>query len=80
MGGPEHVADDVGWLINLDQYFVREVYYIISTVMTQLEQNPDRKFMCKKRTRPPSPPLPRTAGMTHVWMCSDVEVGFFERW
>ena len=40
-----HTHDDTGWLITVDQYFYREVYYIIETVITRLEMNPDRKFI-----------------------------------
>ena len=34
-----------GWLITVDQYYYREVQYIIETVVTRLEMNPDRKFI-----------------------------------
>ncbi|EDQ87643.1 uncharacterized protein MONBRDRAFT_33201 [Monosiga brevicollis MX1] len=40
-----HTHDDTGWLITVDQYFYQRVSYIISTVMVNLEANPDRKFI-----------------------------------
>lgn len=40
-----HSHDDTGWQITVDQYFARQVYYIIDTVVTQLSENPDRKFI-----------------------------------
>jgi alpha-mannosidase len=40
-----HTHDDTGWLITVDQYYYREVQYIIETVVTRLLMNPDRKFI-----------------------------------
>jgi alpha-mannosidase len=40
-----HSHDDTGWLITVDQYFVKEVYYIVDTVVDQLLRDPNRKFM-----------------------------------
>lgn len=48
-----HTHDDVGWLKTVDQYFVGShkeicpwgVSYIIDSVVTSLEENPDRKFI-----------------------------------
>ena len=40
-----HTHDDTGWLITVDQYYYKEVQYIIETVITRLEMNPDRKFI-----------------------------------
>jgi lysosomal alpha-mannosidase len=40
-----HSHDDVGWLKTVDQYYYTEVQYIIDTVVTELQQNPARKFI-----------------------------------
>jgi alpha-mannosidase len=40
-----HSHDDTGWLITVDQYFQKEVYYIVDTVVDQLLRDENRKFM-----------------------------------
>jgi alpha-mannosidase len=45
-----HTHDDTGWLVTVDQYFFTEVYYVVDTVVDQLEKNPKRHFICP---RPP---------------------------
>jgi len=40
-----HSHDDTGWLITVDQYFVKEVYYTVDTVVDQLLRDENRKFM-----------------------------------
>ncbi|CAI5475127.1 unnamed protein product [Closterium sp. Yama58-4] len=40
-----HSHDDLGWLKTIDQYYVDTVQYIIETVVDQLSDNPDRKFI-----------------------------------
>jgi alpha-mannosidase len=40
-----HTHDDTGWQITVDQYFFRNVYYIIDTVIMALEEDPNRKFI-----------------------------------
>jgi len=40
-----HSHDDTGWQVTVDQYFYRNVYYIIDTVLARLLENPDRKFI-----------------------------------
>eukprot|EP00123_Amoebidium_parasiticum_P016348 comp23400_c0_seq1/m.38816 comp23400_c0_seq1/g.38816 ORF comp23400_c0_seq1/g.38816 comp23400_c0_seq1/m.38816 type:complete len:1049 (-) comp23400_c0_seq1:168-3314(-) len=48
-----HTHDDVGWLVTVDQYYVGRqmstyaggVQYIIDTVVQNLAENPNRKFM-----------------------------------
>mmetsp|Transcript_24894 Transcript_24894/g.45105 ORF Transcript_24894/g.45105 Transcript_24894/m.45105 type:complete len:1133 (-) Transcript_24894:53-3451(-) len=40
-----HTHDDTGWQVTVDQYFYRNVYYIIDTVLARLLENPDRKFI-----------------------------------
>ena len=40
-----HTHDDTGWQVTVDQYFFREVYYIVDTVVQNLLVNPDRKFI-----------------------------------
>ena len=47
-----HSHDDTGWLKTVDQYYygvnnsiqAAGVNYVISSVMTELEKNPERKF------------------------------------
>ena len=34
-----------GWQITVDQYFYRNVYYIIDTVVTRLQDDPNRRFI-----------------------------------
>ena len=31
--------------VTVDQYFFTEVYYVVDTVVSELQKNPDRKFM-----------------------------------
>lgn len=40
-----HTHDDTGWQITVDQYFYRNVYYIIDTVVSRLTEDPNRKFI-----------------------------------
>ncbi|GJP55162.1 hypothetical protein CLOM_g14142 [Closterium sp. NIES-68] len=40
-----HSHDDLGWLKTIDQYYDDTVQYIIETVIDQLSDNPDRKFI-----------------------------------
>ena len=40
-----HTHDDTGWQITVDQYFYQDVYYVIDTVVSQLQKDPNRKFM-----------------------------------
>eukprot|EP00754_Rhynchopus_humris_P026895 Rhum_TRINITY_DN15047_c5_g4::Rhum_TRINITY_DN15047_c5_g4_i1::g.136057::m.136057 len=40
-----HTHDDTGWQVTVDQYFYEEVYFIIDTVVTRLDEDPNRKFM-----------------------------------
>ena len=40
-----HTHDDVGWQVTVDQYYILEVQYIITTVIEQLLVNPERKFI-----------------------------------
>jgi len=40
-----HTHDDTGWQVTVDQYFFNEVYYVVDTVVSELQKNPDRKFM-----------------------------------
>lgn len=40
-----HTHDDTGWQVTVDQYFYRDVYYIIDTVVERLAENPHRKFI-----------------------------------
>ena len=40
-----HSHDDTGWQVTIDQYFSREVYWIIDTITEQLAQNLNRKFI-----------------------------------
>ena len=39
-----HTHDDTGWQITVDQYFSK-CYYVIDTVVSQLQKDPNRKFM-----------------------------------
>ena len=40
-----HSHDDTGWLITVDQYFTKNVYYVIDTVVDSLARDPNRKFI-----------------------------------
>ena len=40
-----HTHDDVGWQVTVDQYYIGSVQYILTTVIEQLQVNPDRKFI-----------------------------------
>lgn len=40
-----HTHDDVGWQVTVDQYYIGNVQYIITTVIEQLLANPERKFI-----------------------------------
>ncbi len=40
-----HSHDDVGWLSTVDQYYIEQVQYIIDSVISALEANPERKFI-----------------------------------
>jgi alpha-mannosidase len=40
-----HTHDDTGWQITVDQYFYQDVYYVIDTIVSQLQKDPNRKFM-----------------------------------
>ncbi|KAJ8951625.1 hypothetical protein NQ318_012295 [Aromia moschata] len=40
-----HSHDDVGWLKTVDQYFYQQVQYIITSVVSALLENPDRRFI-----------------------------------
>ncbi len=40
-----HSHDDTGWLITVDQYYYDQVYYILDTVINQLSNDINRKFM-----------------------------------
>jgi alpha-mannosidase len=40
-----HSHDDVGWLSTVDQYYTQQVQYIIDSVISALEANPERKFI-----------------------------------
>ena len=39
------LLSDVGWQVTVDQYYIGSVQYIITTVIEQLQLNPDRKFI-----------------------------------
>lgn len=39
-----HTHDDPGWLITVDEYYIREVEWIFYTIIPVLEDNPLRKF------------------------------------
>eukprot|EP01051_Picozoa_sp_SAG22_P016851 SAG22_NODE_2476_length_2530_cov_2.162896_4_plen_136_part_00 len=41
-----HTHDDTGWQVTVDQYFFTEVYYVVDTVVDQLQKNPKRHFIC----------------------------------
>ncbi|GJP75498.1 hypothetical protein CLOP_g5937 [Closterium sp. NIES-67] len=40
-----HSHDDLGWVKTIDEYYIDQVQYIIETVVDQLSDNPDRKFI-----------------------------------
>ncbi|CAI7878248.1 unnamed protein product, partial [Closterium sp. NIES-53] len=40
-----HSHDDLGWVKTVDEYYLDQVQYIIETVVDQLADNPDRKFI-----------------------------------
>ncbi|KAI9915291.1 hypothetical protein PsorP6_007121 [Peronosclerospora sorghi] len=40
-----HSHDDPGWLLNVDEYYVQKVQYILDTAVEELVRNPDRRFM-----------------------------------
>ena len=40
-----HTHDDVGWLSTVDQYYIEQVQYILDSVVSALQDNPDRKFI-----------------------------------
>jgi alpha-mannosidase len=40
-----HTHDDTGWQVTVDQYFVNEVFFVIDTVIQNLRDNADRKFI-----------------------------------
>jgi alpha-mannosidase len=40
-----HSHGDTGWQITVDQYFFTEVYYVVDTVVDQLEKDPMRHFI-----------------------------------
>ncbi|KAK8811390.1 hypothetical protein WA158_003124 [Blastocystis sp. Blastoise] len=39
-----HTHDDTGWLQTTDQYYVKQIHYILDSVMSALTENEDRKF------------------------------------
>lgn len=39
-----HTHDDVGWIISVDQYYLRQVQFILDSCIQQLLDNPERKF------------------------------------
>jgi len=43
---------DTGWQITVDQYFFTEVYYVVDTVVDQLEKNPKRHFIVQTQSNP----------------------------
>ncbi|RHZ07949.1 hypothetical protein DYB31_006453 [Aphanomyces astaci] len=45
-----HTHDDPGWLLTVDQYFTQEVDYILDTVVTELQKDPNRRFMWREQT------------------------------
>ena len=40
-----HTHDDTGWQVTVDQYFATEVYFIIDTVVQNLAEDKNRKFI-----------------------------------
>jgi len=40
-----HTHDDTGWQVTVDQYFYKEVYYVIDTVIQNLLADSNRKFI-----------------------------------
>ena len=40
-----HTHDDTGWLKTVDIYYQDQVQYILSNVITELDKNPDRRFI-----------------------------------
>ena len=54
-----HTHDDVGWLKTVDQYYLGQnqsiyhagVQYIISSVVSALQENPERKFVYVEQVR-----------------------------
>jgi alpha-mannosidase len=40
-----HTHDDTGWQVTVDQYFSSEVFYVIDTVIQNLLEDPNRKFI-----------------------------------
>ena len=40
-----HTHTDPGWLKTVDQYYIDQVQWIISTVITELADDPDRRFI-----------------------------------
>jgi hypothetical protein len=40
-----HTHDDTGWQVTVDQYFAKEVFFVIDTVVTELSKDPNRKFI-----------------------------------
>jgi hypothetical protein len=40
-----------GWLMNVDEYYMTSVQYILDTVVEELLHNPDRKFMFVEQVR-----------------------------
>ena len=40
-----HTHDDTGWQVTVDQYFAKQVYFIIDTVVQNLAADENRKFI-----------------------------------
>eukprot|EP00937_MAST-01D_sp_MAST-1D-sp2_P005737 g5737.t1 len=40
-----HTHDDTGWQVTVDQYFAKEVYYVVDTVVERLLEDKNRRFM-----------------------------------
>lgn len=40
-----HTHDDTGWQVTVDQYFYQEVFYIVDTVIQNLIEDPNRRFI-----------------------------------